>query len=393
MLAALSKDTDSSIGIADDQAGRPRRRLWIVALLAVAAVLAVIWFAFLRGDEKPAAAPASQPRVTYMVPGRSPVTATINATGSLAARREMPVGVAGEGGMVSAVLVEPGDWVGAGQVLATIERSVQAQQTNQMAAQIGVSEADARIAQADLDRAKKLVARGFVSQADIDRRTATRDAALARVKLSRAQLGEMNARMGRLAIRAPAAGLVLTRAVEPGQIVSAGGQPLFRIAKGGEMEMMAQVSEGDLARLGVGRTAQVTPVGSATSLTGQIWQLSPVIDPQTRQGFARIALNYDKAIRPGGFASARITTGSVDAPLLPESAVQSDAKGNFVYIVGGDNKVARRSVTVGDVSDQGITILSGLSGQERVVVSAGAFLNPGDAVIPVRQAARQGDAR
>ncbi|MFS0737692.1 efflux RND transporter periplasmic adaptor subunit [Sphingomonas sp. 1P06PA] len=389
MLASLSKDSDSTIEIDGDRGTAPRRRLWIGGLLVTAVLLGAIWFFFLRGDDKPAPAPANQPRVTYMVPGRAPVTATINATGTLAARREMPVGVAGEGGMVAAVLVEPGDWVGAGQVLATIERSVQAQQTNQMAAQIGVSEADARIAQADLDRAKKLVARGFVSQADIDRRTATRDAALARVKLSRAQLGEMNARMGRLAIRAPAAGLVLTRAVEPGQIVSAGGQPLFRIAKGGEMEMMAQVSEGDLARLGVGRVAQVTPVGSAASLHGQIWQLSPVINPETRQGFARIALNYDKAIRPGGFASAQIRSGTVDAPLLPESAVQSDAKGNFVYIVGADKKVARRDVTVGDVSDQGITILSGLTGQERVVVSAGAFLNPGDTVVPVRQAARR----
>ena len=71
--------------------------------------------------------------------------------------------------------------------------------------------------------------------------------------------------------------------------------------------------------------------------------------------------------------------------MLPESAVQSDEKGNYVFVVGPNNKVVRRSVKVGDVSDAGITVLSGLTGQEKVVLSAGAFLNEGEAVIPVRK--------
>jgi hypothetical protein len=131
------------------------------------------------------------------------------------------------------------------------------------------------------------------------------------------------------------------------------------------------------------------PVGTTVVLKGSVWQLSPVIDPQTRQGVARIALAYDKAIRPGGFASAQIASGTVDAPLLPESAVQSDEKGNFVYVVGKGDKVERREVKTGQVSEKGITILSGLSGNEQVVLSAGAFLSPGDKIIPERQAARR----
>ena len=70
--------------------------------------------------------------------------------------------------------------------------------------------------------------------------------------------------------------------------------------------------------------------------------------------------------------------------MLPQSAVQSDDKGNFVYIVDGNNKVVRREVKVGDVSDAGVTVMSGLSGQEKVVLSAGAFLNPGETVVPQR---------
>ena len=69
-------------------------------------------------------------------------------------------------------------------------------------------------------------------------------------------------------------------------------------------------------------------------------------------------------------------------PLLPQSAVLSDDKGNFVYVLGPDNAVARRSVRIGDVSDVGVSILDGLSGTEKVVVSAGAFLTAGDKIEP-----------
>ena len=272
----------------------------------------------------------------------------------------------------------------AGQVLATIDRRVQAQQANSLAASISVSEADARIAQSNLDRALQLVSRGFISKADVESKTAIRDAARARVNVARAQLAQAQASTSRLDIRAPAAGLVLERKVEPGQVVSGGSGVLFRMAKGGELEMLAKLGEADLARLGVGQRATVTPVGGAAQFSGQIWQMPAVIDPQSRQGVARIALPYDKALRPGGFAAARIISGAADVPLLPESAVLNDAKGSYVLIVGANNKVERRDVTVGDVGDSGIPIMAGLSGMEAVVLSAGAFLNPGETIIPQR---------
>ncbi|MEQ1724497.1 MAG: efflux RND transporter periplasmic adaptor subunit [Sphingopyxis sp.] len=382
---------------------RQSRRRWIVIGAVIAALLLAIfaWMSLSGGgseNAKTGAAPAenakggpaggggadSIPSVTVITPGRSQVERVITATGSLAARREMPVGVAGEGGQIVRVLVEPGQWVRAGQVLASVDRSVQVQQIAQLAAQIRVSEADARLAQAELDRATALSARGFISTSDLDRKTATRDAANARVRVARAQLNESRARTGRLDITAPAAGLVLTRGVEPGQVVSAGSGVLFRIARGGEMELLAQLSEGDLALLGAGARATVTPVGTAQAFAGQIWQVSPVIDPQSRQGTARIELSYSPALRPGGFAEARIIAGASLSPLLPESAVLTDEQGSYVYVIDRDNKAQRRAVTVGQVSDAGASILSGIDGSERIVLSAGAFLNPGDVVRPVR---------
>jgi RND family efflux transporter MFP subunit len=368
----------------------PSRRRWIIIASIVAVLIIIVAaIAYARGGGTAEAAKdkaggnASQiPTVTVAVPGRSTIESIISGTGSLAAKREMPVGVSGEGGMVTRVLVEPGQWVAAGQVLATVDRSVQVQTAESMAAQVRVARADAVIAQSNLDRAKQLVSNGFVSKADLETKTATRDAAAARVRVAEATLAETQARNRRLDIRAPAAGLILTRQVEPGQIVSSGSGMLFRMAMGGQMELRAQLSEANIQRLRPGVPAEVMPVGTDKVFHGEIWQVSPVIDPQSRQGIARIALAYNPALRPGGFASVRIIAGSSVAPELPQSAVQSDPKGNFVYIVDDKNQVVRRDVTTGEVSDDGVAITSGITGTERVVLTAGAFLNPGQKVIP-----------
>ncbi|VWX53513.1 efflux RND transporter periplasmic adaptor subunit [Novosphingobium sp. 9U] len=367
--------------VADEQDARSGRRVWLIVGAAVIAMIA-IWFILHARADKPAGTDAvtQVPVVSVATPGRASIAGEITGTGSIAARREMPVGSVGEGGQVVSVLVDAGDWVRKGQPLAVIDRSVQVEQAASLAAQVDVAAADARLAQANLDRALRLVQRGFISKADIDRLTATRDAANARVKVARAQLGETRARNNRLNIVAPEAGLVLTRAVEPGQVVTGGSGVLFRIAKGGEMEMTARLSEDDLSKLSVGVRADVTPVGTDRAFAGQIWQLSPVVDQQDRQGVARIALNYAPGLRPGGFATARIASGTLVAPRLPESAILSDDKGSFVYIVGKDSRVERRAVRTGLVTAGGIAVVEGLNGTEQVVLRAGGFLNPGDKV-------------
>ncbi|RMB52088.1 RND family efflux transporter MFP subunit [Sphingomonas sp. PP-CE-3A-406] len=383
-----ASESEEQLALPDYTAPSHRRRNIIIAVLVVLAIVAAV-VAFKSGKKEAAAGPVIEqvPTVSVVVPGRKIVDRTISATGTIAARREMPVGVAGEGGMITRVLVEPGQWVAAGQVLATVDRSVQTETAASLAASVNVARSDETIAQAELDRAQQLVDRGFISKADLQRKAATRDAAAARVKVAQASLGEARARNGRLDIRAPAAGLVLTRGVESGQVVGAGTGVLFRMAAAGQMEMRAQLSESDLAGLHPGARATVVPVGTTQGFPGEVWQVSPVIDPQSRQGIARIAVKYDPALRPGGFAAATIVGGATQAPLLPDSALQSDEKGSFVYIVGADDKAVRRAVKIGQVYDEGVTILSGLDGSERVVLSAGGFLAPGQKVKPVTKKA------
>ena len=367
---------------------RKRNMLIALAVLVVAVLIAAVMLntgdeaePFTGGEE------ATLARVTVLSPGRGTYAGIINATGTLAARREMPVGVVGEGGRVVSVPVEAGQWVSAGQVLAVIDRSVQSQQSASAAAQIEVARADANLAQANLDRALQLVERGFISRADIDRLTATRDAANARVRVAQAQLGERQARNAQLNIVAPAAGLLLTRNVEPGQVVGAGSGVLFSIARGGEMELLAQIGEAELGQIPLGVTGTVTPVGTTETFTCQIWQKAPVINEQTRQGVARCAMSYNAALRPGGFASIQINNGAVVAPRLPESAVLSDDAGSYVMIINAADEVERRDVELGMIGNDGIVIASGLDGSERIVVRSGGFRTVGEKVVPVPEAA------
>ena len=373
---------------------RARQRRWVIIGIVVALV-AIVAIAFMvmgggsdkKGLEAAEGGAGQIPTVSIIVPGRSQVGRTIGASGPLAAKRDQPVGIAGSGGRVVRVLVDAGSWVRAGQVLAVVDRSVQAQQAAQLAAQIESARASAALAQSNYDRALSLKDRGFVSKAEIDSKKATRDAAFAQVRVAQAQLAATRAEIGRLNITAPAAGLILARNVEVGQIVSPASQALFRLAEGGQMEMQAQLSQQDLAFIRVGMPAQVTPVGSDRSFAGSIWQVAPAIDPQSRLGAVRIALPYDPSLRPGGFAEVRIGAGEMTAPLLPQSAVLSDEKGNYVYVVNGKNEIERRPIKIGTVDDNGVTIAEGISGNESVVLSAGPFLNPGQKVSPKRQAA------
>src|SRR5690242_4363347 len=112
-----------------------RRNIIIAAVVGIAVLVAA--FLLFSGGKSGAdgdAAAVQVPSVTVVVPGRTEVARVITASGPLAARHDQPVGVAGEGGMVRAVLVEAGAWVRQGQVLATVDRSVQSQNIAQLAA-------------------------------------------------------------------------------------------------------------------------------------------------------------------------------------------------------------------------------------------------------------------
>jgi HlyD family secretion protein len=139
-------------------------------------------------------------------------------------------------------------------------------------------------------------------------------------------------------------------------------------------------AEADLPRLKVGQPAEVRVAGVATPIAGKVRLLAAVIDPSTRLGEVRVSLPRDPNLRPGAFARGEIKVGSDDRPIVPQTALLSDARGSYVLVVGPDNHVTRRDVRVGGAQPSGIVIADGLDGSERVVTTAAAFLHDGELV-------------
>ena len=128
-------------------------------------------------------------------------------------------------------------------------------------------------------------------------------------------------------------GIVLTRGAEVGQLASPGGAPLFRLGRAGGIEMRGNVAERDLPRLAVGQPASVRVTGVEQAFPGKIRLIGAVIDPQTRLGSVRVDLVPHKDLRPGAFARGEISVGKASRPIIPQTAVMSDADGNYVFIV------------------------------------------------------------
>ena len=358
---------------------------WKLTLGALAAVVLIALAAWrlMAGGAKPQASLADRggiPLVTVIVPRQRAVSSDVTFTGAIAARYDMPIANEGDTGRIVAVYVEPGDQVKRGQVLARIDDSVLVQQVHRLEATLEQARAQAALSAAEYRRAEGVAAAGALSAEDIEKRRATSVTDAANVKVVEAQLAEAQARLARTHIVAPVEGTVLTRHAEVGQIANPGGDPLFRLESGGEVEMRGQIAEQDLAQVKTGQSATVYLTGIDRPFSGQVRLLGAVIDPQTRLGDIRIRLQPDAALRPGAFARAVVTVDKTQRPVLPQTAVMADSNGSYVLLVNAAGKVERHPVRVSGTTESGVIIAEGLAGTERVVATAGGFLRDGETV-------------
>jgi HlyD family secretion protein len=366
------------------QESRPRRKWAVgagVAIILAALVALSVWRAM---HHKSALVPLADqqniPLISVMTPGLKLVTSSVTFTGAIAARYDMPIANEGDTGRIVGVYVEAGDHVRRGQLLAKIDDSVMTQQVNRLAASLEQAQAQAALSAAEYKRALGVEAAGALSAEDIEKRRASAITDAANVKVVAAQLAEAQARLDRTHIIAPVDGTVLTRHAEVGQIANPGGDTLFRVASGGEVEMRGQLAEQDLAQVKVGDSATVYLTGLAQPFEGRVRLLGAIIDPQTRLGEIRITLKPDPALRPGAFARGTVLVGKALRPVLPQTAVLTDTGGSYVFIVNADGRAERRTVRVADTSDEGVVIASGLLGSEQVVTTAAGFLRDGEQV-------------
>lgn len=359
------------------QLGFGGRRVATLAALLAAAVT------FSACSGKAAAPTVEMPLVTVLIPGRSEVTRTISFTGTINARDETAIGVEGEGARIAAVLVEAGDRVKRGQLLVRLDNSVAQPQLRSIEAALEEARASAALAAAEARRADDVAASGALSAQEIERRRSAAVSAEAKVRVAAAQLAESRARLARTEIRAPSDGTILTRDAEVGQLATAASGALFRLGRGSAIEMRGVVAEQDLPALAPGQPAAVRITGVEQPFEGKVRLIGAVIDPQTRLGSVRIDLPSDAVLRPGAFARAEVFVSRDQRPVLPQTALLADERGNYVLVVGGGDKVERRNVQVAGTRNDGVVVASGLTGSERVVTTAGAFLREGEQVRPM----------
>src|SRR6266403_700451 len=362
----------------------PRRGMWLLVVCAVAtaAVLALRLTQALAIKDSNANR-HELPTVTVTRVAVSTTPTIISIVGTIAARYDMPIGVEGDGGRVADIYVEAGDRVKRGQVLARLNVSVLQPQVANLEAGLEQAGAEAELATAEYHRAEAVGASGALSAEETQRRKSSAVTAAAKVKVAAALLAEARARLARAEVRAPADGVILTRNVEVGQTASPGGEALVRLSKGGGLEMRGQVPEQDLPLLKVGQTVSVLLTGSTQSYPGRVRLLGAVIDPTTRLGMARVALEPDQNLRPGAFARAEVTVSNAERAVLPQTAVLTDDRGSYVLIVDAQHKVERRAVRVSGIVQNGVTIAEGVSSKDQVIATAGAFLTEGEVVKPL----------
>jgi HlyD family secretion protein len=363
-----------------------RRNLWVAVAIGAVMVAVVVLLAVRLTQAlgvKNIANKVPIPTVSVTEVGVSSLPTTVSIIGTIAARYDMPIGVEGDAGRVAAIYVEAGDHVKRGQVLARLNVSVLEPQVANLEAALEQARAEAELADAEYRRAQAVGASGALSAEETQRRKSAGLTAAAKVKVAAAQLAEAQARLARAAVRAPADGIILTRNVEVGQTATPGGEALFRLSEGGEVELRGQVAEQDLPQLKVGQSVNVRLTGTTRVYEGHVRLLGAVIDPQTRLGQVRVALTPDPNLRPGAFARADVTVSNADRAVLPQTAVLTDDKGSYVLIVNAQHKVERRAVRVSGIVQNGVTIAEGVSSKEQVVATAGAFLQEGELVNPV----------
>jgi HlyD family secretion protein len=380
----MSASSEYPQSIAAPFAGR--RNLWVTIAIGTALVAVVVLLAMRLTHALGVKALANKvpiPTVSVTEVGVSTLPTTVSIIGTIAARYDMPIGVEGDAGRVAAIYVEAGDHVKRGQVLARLNVSVLEPQVANLEAALEQARAEADLAEAEYRRAQAVGASGALSAEETQRRKSATLTAAAKVKVAAAQLAEAQARLARAAVRAPADGIILTRNVEVGQTATPGGEALFRLSEGGEVELRGEVAEQDLPLLKVGQSVNVRLTGITRVYEGHVRLLGAVIDPQTRLGQVRVSLVPDPNLRPGAFARADVTVSNADRAVLPQTAVLTDDKGSYVLIVNAQHKVERRAVRVSGIVQNGVTIADGVSSKDQVVATAGAFLQEGELVNPV----------
>lgn len=346
-------------------------------------VVALICSAFLLAACKEGEQAAPPAPTVLVQPAAAADAAPGSYAGEVRARHEADLAFR-VGGKLVARPVDVGDRVAPGTVLARLDPTDLELNVAAIRAQVAAAESDLALAKADLDRYAALARERFVSPAMLDAKATAHQAAAARLEQARAQLAVSGNQAAYGSLESDRAGVVTAVLAEAGQVVAA-GQPVVRVARPEEKEVLIHVPEGRLAALKAAKSLSVTLWARPDlRLRGRLRELAPAADPATRTYAARIQLvDPAPAAELGMTATVALLPADGQAGVrVPLSAVLERGEGAEVWVVAG-GRAERRAVRVAAWDQDGAVLADGVVPGEAVVAVGAHKLTPGQAVRPL----------
>ena len=372
--------------------------LYLVAALALLAGGTALFLINSKPTKPPTSTALSTPSakpaltVTTTQPQTQLLANQLSANGSVAAWQEAVVGSESNGLRLAEVLVNVGDVVKSGQVLARFaDDGVQADVAQ---ARAGVNEALAQAgeATANADRVRALQGTGTFSGQQISQYLTAEQTARARVESAKAALAAQLLRLKYTQVLAPDAGVISARTATVGAVVGVGAE-LFRLIRQGRLEWRAEVTSAELSRMVAGTRVSVT-AASGAPLQGRVRMVAPTVDPQTRTGLVYVDLpvvpgTSPSAARPGMFARGEFELGTSPALTVPQQAVVVRDGFSYAFRLNTDQRVSQTKLQIGRRAGDRVEVLAGASASDVLVASGAGFLNDGDLVkvVPLENSA------
>ncbi len=322
--------------------------------------------------------------VETVTPNQDDIGNTLRADGTISAKDTANVSAKVNGVAIVSVLVEEGQRVKAGQVLAVFDTDAVQQQILQGEADVVEAEATLANAKSDAARVLPLIDIDAISKQEADRYRTSELRAQAALQASRARLSNQRLSLNNATVTAPVSGIISAKMIEVGQV--AGAEPLFTIIKDGILEWQADIDPKLIGEVKVGTPVKVS-LPQDQSVMGQVERIAPTAG-NNRQITIYASLAASSAVRAGMYQTGEFLLGSSNIQTLPNSAIVSNDGYDYVMLlmdIKTDKgvtvgRIKQQRVTLGERFGANVAVTEPLPANSRLVKQGGSFLNEGDLV-------------
>ncbi len=311
-------------------------------------------------------------------PKQAQTAQVLDTSGALYAWQEVAIGSEVSGYRVSEVLVDVGEAVKKGQVLARLDETLLRESFNQAQAAVNVARATMEQAQAAARRGNALQTPGVISKQDAEQLNTTAATAAAQLTSAESLLEAARQRLEYTSIKSPDDGVISARAIVPGQIANS-GTTLFSLIRQSRVEWRAEVPASEIGKVRRGMNASIKRA-DGTLATGKVRTVSPGLDANTQRGTAYIDLQLKAQVRPGMYVSGSIELAKSDSLTVPLASVTVRDGFSYVFVLNADNSVRQQRVEVNRLLSDSVELTSGITTADRIVASGAGLLRDGDRV-------------